>query len=89
MNIERIREGEGLITCLINRLQAEAPCEVSYMSYRDEGTSNATEKKEDLEADIAKHSSKLEAVVSTSSVSDTEVAKLQAENSVVSGVTMS
>ena len=70
---------KGLITRLINRLQAEAPSEVSCVSYRDEGTSKATEKKEDLEADIAKRFSELEASVSTSSVSDTEVAKLQAE----------
>ena len=42
---------KGLITCLINRLQAEAPSEVSHVSHRDEGTSKATEK-EDLEADI-------------------------------------
>ena len=27
----------GLITCLINRLQAEAPLEASHTSYRDEG----------------------------------------------------
>ena len=30
---------KGLITCLINRLQAEAPSEASHTSYRDEGTS--------------------------------------------------
>ena len=54
---------KGLITCLFNRLQAEAPSEVSYMSCRDEGTSKATEKKEDLDVDDAKHSSKLEAAV--------------------------
>ena len=48
-----------LITCLIKRLQAEAPSEVSHVSHRDEGTSMAT-KKEDLEVDSTKHSSDLE-----------------------------
>ena len=56
---------KGLITCLINRLQAEAPSEMSHMSYRDGETSMATEK-EDLEVDITKHSSELE-VAKTSS----------------------
>ena len=28
---------KGLITCLINRLQAEAPSEASHTSYRGEG----------------------------------------------------
>ena len=46
----------GLISDLLNGLQAEAPSEVRDTSYRDEGTSQATEK-EGLEADTAKHSS--------------------------------
>ena len=46
---------KGLITRLINRLQTE----MSHVSYCDEETSMAAEKKEDLEADIAKHSSHL------------------------------
>ena len=50
---------KGLITCLINRLQAEAPSEMSHTSCRDGETSMATEK-EDLEVDITKHSSELE-----------------------------
>ena len=50
---------KGLITCLINRLQAEAPSKMSHTSYRDGETSTATEK-EDLEVDITKHSSELE-----------------------------
>ena len=45
----------ALTTDLINRWQAEAPSEVCHTSYRDEGTSKTTEEKEDLEADIAKH----------------------------------
>ena len=59
---------KGLITCLINGLQADAPSEVSRASYSDEGTSKATEKEEDLEADIAKHSSELETAVSRSTL---------------------
>ena len=58
-------KGKGLIACLINRLQAEAPSEMSHTSYRDGETSMATEK-EDLEVDITKHSSELE-VAKTSS----------------------
>ena len=54
---------KGLITCSINRSQAEAPSDASHTSYRDEGTSKATVKKEDFEADDAKHSSKLEAAI--------------------------
>ena len=37
---------KGLITCLINRLQAEAPSEMSHVSYFDEETSMATEREE-------------------------------------------
>ena len=46
---------KGLISDLLHRLQAEAPFQVRNTSYRDEVTSQATEKKEDLEADTAKH----------------------------------
>ena len=69
---------KGLITCLINRLQAGVPSEASHTSYRDEGTSKATGKKLDFEADDAKHSSKLEASV------DGEVSTLQLELGAVS-----
>ena len=48
-----------LITCSINRLQAEAPSEMSHTSHRDGETSMAT-KKEDLEVDSTKHPSELE-----------------------------
>ena len=58
---------KGLITCLINRLQAEAPSEMSHTSYRDGETSMATEKK-DFEADTAKHPSIPETAVSRSSL---------------------
>ena len=69
---------KGLITCLINRLQAEAPPEASHTSYRDEGTSKATVKKEDFEADDVKHSSSFEAGV------DGEISALQSEVGVFS-----
>ena len=44
------------------------PFQVRNTSYRDEVTSQATEKKEDLEADTAKHSSVLETAVSRSTL---------------------
>ena len=55
---------KDLITDLINRLQAEASSEANQKFFCNEETSKATEKKEDLEADIAKHTSKLETAVS-------------------------
>ena len=57
----------GLITELISRLQEETPSE----------TSKSTEKEEDLEADTGKHSSKLEAAVSRSTVLNGELSTLQ------------
>ena len=57
-----------LLKLAVNRLQAEAPFEVRNTSYRDEMTSQATEKEEDLEADTAKHSSVLETAVSRSTL---------------------
>ena len=50
--------------------------EVSQKSYCDEEMSQATEK-EDLEADVAKHSSKLETAVARSIVLDGEISALQ------------
>ena len=74
----RFAKVKCLITCLINRLQAEAPSEMSHASYRNEETSMATEKEDDLEAHIAEHSSELETAVSmdgeTTSLTDGEVA---------------
>ena len=45
----------ALTADLIKRWQAEAPSEMCHTSHRDEGTSKTTEEKEDLEADITKH----------------------------------
>jgi len=70
---------KGLITDLISRLQAEASSEANQKAYCDEETSKANEKKEDLEAEIAKHSSKLETAVSRSTILDGEISALQSE----------
>ena len=59
---------KGLITRLINKLQTE----MSHVSYCDEETSMAAEKKEDLEDDTAKHSSTLETAVPSSTESVNE-----------------
>jgi len=67
------------ITELINRVQAEASSEASHKWYCDEELSETTENKQDLESDVEKHSSKLEAVVAKSNILDTEIAALQAE----------
>ena len=71
------------ITNLINRLQAEASSQTNQKSYFDEEMSKATEK-EDLEADVAKHSSKLEAAVARPIVLDGEISALQSELGVLS-----
>ena len=67
---------KGLITRLINRLQTE----MSHVSFCDEETSMAAEK-EDLDTDIAKHSSTL---VSRSTALDGEISTLQSELSALS-----
>ena len=77
---------KDLITDLISRLQAEASSETNQKSYCDEEMSKATEKKEDLEADVAKHSSKLEAAVARSIDLDDEISALQPANTQVQHV---
>ena len=72
-----------VIMDLISLLQAEASSEANQKSYCDEETSKTTEKKEDLEADVAKHSSKHEAAVARSIVLDGEISTLQSELSVL------
>ena len=57
---------KDLITDLISRVQAEASSETNQKSYCDEEMLKATEKRENLETDVAKHSSKLEAAVARS-----------------------
>ena len=57
---------KDLITDLISRLQAEASSGTNQKFYFDEEMSKATEKRQDLEADVTKHSSKLEAAVARS-----------------------
>ena len=67
---------KDLITDLISRLQAEASFETNNKSYCDEEMSKATEKREDLEADVAK----LEAAVARSIDLDGEISTLQSAN---------
>ena len=77
---------KDLITDLISRLQAEASSETNQKSYCDEEMSKATEKREDLEADVAKHSSKLEAAVARSIDLDGEISTQQVANTHVQHV---
>ena len=74
---------KDLVMELISMLQAKALSEANQKSYCDEETSKTTEKKEDLEADVAKHSSKLEAAVARSIALDGEISTLQSELSVL------
>ena len=67
-----VAKGKGLITELINKLQAEA----SHKSYCDEELSKTTAKKQDLESDVAKHFSRLESAVAKSNTLDGEIAAL-------------
>ena len=71
---------ESLTSDLSDKLQ-ETPSEVRDTSYRDERTSKATEKKENLYADTAKHSSTL---VSSSTTLHSEISTLQSELSALS-----
>ena len=72
----RSQKVKSLISDLSDRLQAEVSSEVRDTSSRDEETSKATEKKENLDADTAKHSSTL---VSRSSTLHGEISTLQSE----------
>ena len=67
---------KALVTDLINKLQAGASSQASQQSNRDEEASKATEMQGDVEADFAKHSSKLEAAVARSTVPDGEISAL-------------
>ena len=64
------------ITDLINKSQMEASSEASHVPYRDDELANASDKEADLGNQVATDSSKLEAAVSTSRVSDGEVSEL-------------
>ena len=64
---------KDLITDLISRVQAEASSETNQKSYCDEEMLKTTEKREDLEVDVAKHSSRLEAAVARSIDLDGEI----------------
>ena len=77
---------KDLITDLISRVQAEALSETNQKSYCNEEMSKITEKREDLEADITKHSSRLEAAVARSIELDGEISALQSVQHVVNTV---
>ena len=77
---------KDLITDLISRVEAEASSETNQKSYCDEEMLKATEKRENLEADVAKHSSKLEAAVARSIDLDGEISALQSVNTHVQHV---
>ena len=62
-----------LITELLNRLESEASSDASHKFYCDE-LAKVSAKKEDLQTQVATHSSMLEAAVAKSSVLDGEVA---------------
>ena len=60
-------------------MQKGASAETSHKASCDEEMAKSTEKKEDLEAQVAKHSSKLESAVARSNTLDGKVAELQAD----------
>ena len=64
---------------LIERLQKEASAETSHKAYYHKKMAKSTEKKEDLEGQVAKHSSKLESAVARSNTLAGEVAELPAD----------
>ena len=70
---------KGLITDLITQLQTESSSETAVKSYCDEEMDKSAVKKEDIGAEVAKHSCSVEAAVSTSSVSDSEVAEFKVD----------
>ena len=73
-----------VITDMINRLQEEASSEANQKSYFDEETSKALGKKEDLETDVSKHSSKLGSAVDRRTILNGEISALQSELGVLS-----
>ena len=70
---------KDLITELTKRQQAEISSEATHTWYCDAELSETTEKKQDLESVVEKHSSKLEAVVAKSNILDGEISALEAE----------
>ena len=64
----QLQRTDTVIDGPVMQIEHVPPFQVRNTSYRDEVTSQATEKKEDLEADTAKHSSVLETAVSRSTL---------------------
>lgn len=70
---------KGLIRNMIDRLTAEAADEATEKAWCDEQTQKTTAKKDDLEGDIAKLTSKIDRAASRSATLKEEVKELQAE----------
>lgn len=68
----------ALTTDLMDSLQVESSFEATHKSDCDEEMAKANEKKVDLEAEVAKHFSKLESAVGTPTLGG-EVMELQAD----------
>ena len=64
----QLQRTDTVIDGPVMQIEHVPPFQVRNTSYRDEVTSQATEKKEDLEADTAKHSSVLETAVTRSTL---------------------
>ena len=77
--VSRLSDVKEIITDLINKLQSEALAEANHKQDRDNEL--------DLETQVETHSFKPEATVLPSSVLDDEVAELQADFCVNSGIT--
>ena len=77
------RGEKGLMVHVFFRSQADASSQTSHESDCDEETSNATQKEKDLDADVAKHSFKLQAVAARPIIFDGEFSALQSKLSAV------
>merc|ERR1719436_181587 len=69
----------GLITDLINKLQAEAAAEATEKAWCDEQMAKTEEKKSELEEDVAKLTAKIDTASAKSAELKDEVKQLQAE----------
>jgi len=70
---------KGLISDMISKLEAEAQSEATEKAYCDEETAKSTEKKAELDADIAKLTTKIDQAASRSTALKGEVKELQSE----------
>merc|ERR1711879_1044637 len=70
---------KNLITEMISKLEAEADAEAQEKAWCDEQIAKTEEKRSDLEADIAKLTSKIDVAAAKSADLKSQVKKLQAE----------